>query len=155
MTTYTRAADISAEINTRLAAILVTNGCETDIGADVQLGRRKVPADDETPCTQLVEAPDTVEDTAGRMQAALVKARIRYLIDAFDRCDPKNPNVKAHAMIRDIKRAIFKGGNRTFGGLVAEVAYKGRDIGARPDGSPYVQVRVVIEVSYAEDLANP
>ena len=154
MTTYVRSEDIAAEIKARLSAIRTTNGCETNIGVRLQHGRRKVPADDELPCVQLVEGNDDTEATASRTQGALVKVKQPYVIDAFDKCDPDNPNVKAHAMIRDIKRAIFAG-DRTFGGRVYEVNYLGKDIGPRPDGQPMVQARVVIEVGFAENLSAP
>ena len=155
MTVFVRSEDIANEIKARLAAIRTANvGCETNIGVRVQHGRRKVPADDELPCVQLVEGNDDMDDAAGRTRSALVKVRQAYVIDAFDKCDPNNPNVKAHAMIRDIKRAIFAG-DRTFGGKAHEVNYLGKDIGPRPDGQPMVQARVVIEVAFAENLSTP
>jgi hypothetical protein len=154
MTVYVKAADVADEIAGRLADILVANGAETNIGAKVFRGRRALPGDDEPPCSVLIEGGDEVEDTAGRSSTALIKVKQVYMIDGFDACDPQNPNTKAHAIIRDIKRALFKDG-RTFGGKVVEVAYMGRDIGPRPDGVALVQARVMIEVSFAEDLANP
>ena len=154
MTTFVKSAEVAAEIVSRLEGILTASGAETNIGSNVKQGKRKLPAEDEIPCTYLIEGGDEVEDTAGRSQTAMVKVRQAYVIDAFDACDPDNPNVKAHAMIRDIKRALFRDG-RTFGGKVVEVAYQGRDIGPRPDGVALVQSRVMIEVSFAEDLANP
>lgn len=154
MTTYVRSEDIAAELKTRLAAIRIANSCETDIGARLQHGRRRVPAEDELPCIQLIEGNDEMDDAASRTRGALVKVRQVYVIDAFDNCDPDNPNVKAHAMIRDIKKAIFAG-DRTFGNKVYEVNYLGKDIGPRPDGQPSVQARVVIEVAFAENLSTP
>jgi hypothetical protein len=154
MTVYVKAADVAGEIVTRLEGITLTNGAETNIGAKVFRGRRSLPGDDEPPCCVLIEGGDEVEDSAGRTQTALIKVKQVYMIDGFDACDPNNPNVKAHAIIRDLKRALFKDG-RTFGGKVVEVAYMGRDIGPRPDGVALVQARVMIEVSFAEDLANP
>lgn len=154
MTVCVRAEDVSAEINSRLSTISVTNGFETNIGAKLTRGKRRLPAEDEVPCCNFIEGGDDVADTSGRTQTALVKVVQTYVIDAFDVCDPDNPNDKAHAMIRDIKKVLFKGG-RTFDGKVAEVVYKGRDIGARPDGVAIVQARVMIEVSFVEDLANP
>lgn len=154
MTSYVKSEDVSKEIDTRLGAILLTNGAETNIGQSVRRGKRKLPAEDEVPCCVLIEGDDDVEDTAGRTQTALVKVRQSYVIDAFDRCDPDNPNDKGHAMIRDIKRALFRDG-RNFGGKVVEVKYMGRDIGPRPDGVAIVMVRLMIDVSFAEDLANP
>lgn len=154
MTVYVRAADVAAEISDRLEAISVANGYESNIGTNVFRGKRKLPADDEVPCAILIEGDDTVEDTAGRTQTALIKVRQSYIIDGFGPCDPLNPNDAAHAMIRDIKKVLFHDG-RTFGGKVAEVMYRGRDIGPRPDGVALVQVRVMIDVSFAEDLAKP
>lgn len=154
MTVYVRAADVAAEVFTRLSQIAVTNGSETDIGTKVMRGRRKVPAEDELPCIQIVEGNDDVTDKAARMNGSLVKVEMLFVIDAFDFCDPDNPNDKAHQMIRDIKRALFKG-DRTLGGKVSEIEYMGRDIGARPDGQNTVQAQVVVRVSYAEDLSNP
>lgn len=154
MTVYVRAEDVSEEIVTRIQRIRIANGFETDIGRQILRGRVKVPADDMPPCTALIEGNDDTEDTAGKLRSAQIKVRVPFMIDGFDACDPDQPNVKAHAMIRDIKRAIFHDG-RTLGEKVVEVSYLGRDIGPRPDGVGLVQVRVAIEVSYAEDLANP
>jgi hypothetical protein len=154
MTVYVRAADVAEEIVTRLEQIKISDGAETDIGRRVLRGRRTTPIDSEVPCSVLIEAGDEVEDSAGRTMTALVKVRNTYMIDGFTTCDPDNPNVAAHAMIRDLKRSLFKDG-RTFGGKVVEVSYKGRDIGPRPDGAGFVQARIMIEVSFAEDLANP
>lgn len=154
MTVFVKAEDISNEIASRIESIRIANGCETDIGAKLMRGRRKIPADDEPPCSVLIEGNDVLDDTNGRTQGARVKLKQVYMIDGFDRCDPNQPNVKAHAMIRDIKRALFKG-DSNFGGRVFSVQYMGRDIGPRPDGVGLVQARVAIEVTYAEDLANP
>jgi hypothetical protein len=154
MTVFVRAEDIADEIATRIQGITIANGYETDIGVKLMRGRRKIPADDDPPCSVLIEGNDSVDDTNGRTQAARVKIRVPYMVDGFDRCDPNNPNVKAHAMIRDIKRAIFKG-DANLGGRAFEVKYVGRDIGPRPDGVGLVQARVAFEVVYAEDLANP
>lgn len=154
MTVYVKSADVSAEIDARIESITTANGAETNIGTNVFRGKRKLPGEDDVPCVIIIEGADEIEDSAGRSQTALVKVRQSYVIDAFDVCDPDNPNDKAHAMIRDIKRVLFKDG-RTFGGKVAEVTYTGRDIGPRPDGVALVQARVMIDVSFAEDLANP
>lgn len=155
MTVFLKSADVAAEIKTRMQGILLSNGCETDIGRAVFMGRRKLPGDDEPPCIMVLEGDDNTEDTAGKMNTAKIKVRQTYVIDGFDKCDPNNPNDKAHAMIRDIKRAIFGGSNRMLDGKVFAVEYMGRDIGPRPDGVALVQARVMIAVVFAEDLANP
>lgn len=146
------AGGVAAEIKRRLQTILLANDCETDIGRQVMMGRRRFPADDQPPCITVAETPDNVEDRPGRVPQVLVQAT--YVIDGFDACDPDNPNDKAHAMIRDIKRAIFVDGT-TLGGAVKKCDYLGRDIGPRPDGVALVQARVNIGVTYVETLAEP
>jgi hypothetical protein len=152
MTTFFTAGEVSAEIKTRLLFIRTANGFETEIGRDVMMGRRKIPGDDKPPCTMVLEGQDDVQDQPSRMPTVLVQQQ--YVIDGFDTCDPDNPNDKANAMIRDIKRAIFKDG-ATFGGKVKKVSYLGRDIGPREDGVALVQARVLVGVEFVEDLANP
>lgn len=156
MTVFLKSAEVAAEIKTRLQGIRLTNGCETDIGAQVFMGRRKLPGEaDDVPCTIVTEADDRVDDSPGRRLTAQIKVRQEYVIDGFDVCDPNNPNDKGHAMIRDIKRAIFANSNRMLDGKVFSVDYMGRDIGPRPDGVALVQARVMIAVTFAEDLSNP
>lgn len=151
-TALNTAEGVANEIKARIASIRTANGYETEIGRDVMMGRRKVPGDDRPPCAIILEGADDPKDQPARVPSALIQQS--YLIDGFDACDPDNPNTKAHAMIRDIKRVIFKGGT-TLGGKVREVHYRGRDIGPRPDGVALVQVRVIIDVEYVEDLTNP
>jgi hypothetical protein len=152
ITTFFTAGEVAAEIKSRLQAVRLTNDCETDIGRDVMMGRRKIPGDDQPPCIIVIEGLDDIGDQVGRTPSCLILQD--YLIDGFDACDPDNPNDKAHAMIRDIKRAIFAGGS-TFGEKVRAVRYRSRDIGPRADGAALVQVRVAITVEYVENLLNP
>ena len=143
---------IANEIYERLRGILMANGCETDVGINVMRGRLKIPGDDEPPCIQIIEGQDAPQSRPGRVPQVLISQP--YVIDAFDRCDPDNPNDKAHAMARDIKRAIFSDGT-TLGGRVKSCDYVGRDIGPRPDGAALVQLRLMIAVEYVETLAEP
>ena len=150
--TYTKAGDIAIEIHARLSRIRIAAGFETEIGRDVKRGRRKIPGDDAPPCIAIIEGDDSPTDRPGRIPMVLVQQS--YVFDAFDKCDPDNPNDQAHKMIRDIKRAIFAG-DATLSGRVSRVSYLGRDIGPRPDGAALVQARVMIDVEYVEDLTNP
>jgi hypothetical protein len=150
------AGDIAIEIARRLGLILISNGCETDIGRTVMRGRRKMPGDDDPPCVVVFEGGDDVKDHPGRIPQLLVNQV--YAIDGFDKCDPDNPNDQAHRMIRDIKRALFSENgvvDTTLGGRVRAIDYAGRDIGPRPDGAALVQARVMVQVQYVENLATP
>lgn len=148
----TTAGGIAEELSQRLAAILLANGCETNIGVRVFRGRRRHPADEDVPCIVIAEGGDDVQDRPGRVPQVLIQQT--YVIDGFDACDPDNPNDKAHAMIRDIKRAVFADGT-TLGKRVSKCDYLGRDIGPRADGIALVQARVMIGVTYVETLAEP
>lgn len=151
MTHLTRAADIAAELNTRLNAITQANGCETDVGLRVYRGRKNV---DESlvPCAVIIEGADDPQDRPGRLPSALI--RQRYVLAAYTACDPDHPNDAAHAAIRDLKRAVFKDGG-TLGNRVPKISYAGRDIGPRLDGYPAVFVTVTIDVEFVEDLTHP
>lgn len=151
MTTYSTAAEISADIQARLEAIRTADGSETDVGRHVFRGRRNVDPD-MVPCASIIEGNDTPTDRPGRLPTVAIKQR--YVIGCYVPCDPDHPNDAAHAAIRDIKRAIFKG-NGTLDDRVRKVSYSGRDIGPRADGVPIVFAVVYLDVEYVEDLTNP
>lgn len=151
MSFLNHAADIAAELSTRLAAVTKANNCETDIGLRVYRGRKNV---DESmiPCAVIIEGQDTPQDRPGRLPTASI--RQRYVLAAYVACDPDHPNDAAHAALRDIKRAMFKDGG-TMGQRVQKVSYAGRDIGPRMDGYPAVFVTVTIDIDFVEDLTSP
>jgi hypothetical protein len=150
------AEQIGAHIAARVAGCTVANGAETDLGVKVYRGRRKL--DDEMfPCSTLLEGEDVADQAEGRRRAD-VKVTRTYTVDAYLPCNPNDPNLAAHAAIRDLKRALFRTDGKadsTFGGLVASVAYLGSDIGTRADGASFVQAQVRVAVTHVEDLANP
>lgn len=155
MTVFNHAEAIGDEIVRRLKLITVAQGAETGIGISVFKGVRRVD-DSMLPCAVLVEG----DDMPSRAHQVGTNYRIeqRYALLAYLPCDPKNPNVAAHAAIRDMKRVVFaKGGElkATFGDKVQKVTYLGRDIGARSDGLAFVVAAIEIQVDYSEDLAVP
>jgi len=151
MTILTSAADIAVALATRLATISIASGSHTDIGTRVLRGRRRID-DNMVPCAVLIEGTDEVTPPPGRLTVCEVKQR--YIVAAYAECHPDHPNDRAHEIIKDIKRAIFKGGV-TLDGQVRKIEYKGRDIGPRSDGVSIVCASVEFEVTYAEDLTNP
>jgi len=151
MSIFTTSQAVADEVAARLARISRANGFETDIGLRLFKGRKAID-DAQIPCCVLIEGTDTATDRPGRLPS--VSIRQRYMAAAYVTCDPNNPNLAAHAAVRDVKRAIFAG-DASFGGKVLRVAYAGRDIGVRADGSPTVYVSVEIDVDFVEDLSNP
>jgi hypothetical protein len=146
-----KASDIAATVASRLATIKVVNGYNTDIGLRVFRGRMSLNVKD-LPCIVLAEDADTVQEIRGTK----VRLTQRYTIEGHDNCDPLQPNDKAHEILQDIKRAIF-GGDLSFGGALRpnDLAYSGRSIAAREDGTAICAASVDIDISYVEDLSDP
>jgi hypothetical protein len=151
MNSLHRAEDIAAEIKRRVALCTVAQGAETDLGTRVFQGRRAVD-DSMPPCATIIEADDT--PARGRVRDEYEISQ-RYIVFAYVPCAPDNPNIAAHAAIRDLKRAMFAGGDFRFGGLVKIVEYVGRDIGPRADGAAFVVAAIELVVTYVERLSNP
>lgn len=147
-----KAGEIADAFQARLAAIRTANGCETDIGARVFQGRRAV---DESviPCAVIIEGNDVPTQQPG-LRMTHVSIVQRFVVAAYVACNPDDPNVAAHAAIRDIKRAFFTG-EPLLKNTVRKVTYRGRDIGPRADGAPFVYVQVDLDLEFVEDLANP
>lgn len=152
MSLITRAEDLSAELNARCARITKAQGAETDIGTNVLRGRRKID-DEQVPCVVIVEGLD--RPTMGEStRKASCRTEQGFVLVGYHKCDPNHPNDVGHAIIRDLKRAVFSDGT-TLGERVKMVEYRGRDIGPRGDGVGIVSASIEIGVQFVEDLANP
>ena len=145
---------LAAEVLRRVALCTVAQGAETDLGAQVFEGRRKVEPD-MMPCTSVIEADDTPSHSGG---ATRIENTQRFVIYAYLPCDPAHPNREARKAIRDLKRALFfTDGRRStdWGRTVRGVKYLGKDIGPRPDGQAFVVAAVEFSVDFIEDLSAP
>jgi len=153
-TTFHTAGEIGDDIKARLLLKTIAQGAETDLGRVVWMGRR-TPDRDMIPLSVVIEGEDTPDQKQVGTQA---DNDVRFILFAFVPCDPSNPNVAAHAAIRDLKRAIFTTDGKAdarLGGKVRKVRYLGKDIGPRADGEAFVLATIEIMVSFVEDLANP
>lgn len=158
MTTYTTASQVAAEIYARMQDIKIENGYETNMGLTVFQGKVKV-ADEQVQeaisCVSVIEGIDVVQQQAAQGRLPAVRVEQRYGLVGYAVCDLDQPNLAAHAMLRDFKRSIWKGGDSTWGGKVRSVLYRSRDIGPRPDGVAIVMALLEIGVEYAEELGQP
>lgn len=154
MSTIMRAEDLATLVVARVKTISKANGFETDIGLQAFEGKLVIADEDvgEGACT-IVEGVDSVNDRPGRIPNNQIEQR--FAVVAYVKCDPRYPNRAAHAVIRDIKRAIWSNKNATFDNQVLLVKYLGKDIGPRPDGVNIVLGLVEFSVTYVEDLTNP
>lgn len=153
-----KANDIAAALAARLATIRTANGYATDAGQHVYRGAIGI-AEENAPFSAIIEQEDQVEDQrikdrstgADPIDADLL---LPFDIVAFAPCDPDNPAIAGHALVADIKRAVF-GGDLTWGGLATHTRYIGRSIPPRTAGSTLVEVRVSIRIGCVENLADP
>lgn len=152
-----KANDIAQRIVERLSDIRTAEGYETDAGLNVFRGRKAVP---ELPAIVLFELEDLVEDQAadgsGHPAGVAVNAGLLlpFDIQALAACEPAQHMTTGHALVADIKRAVF-GGDMRWGGLATHTRYIGRSIEPRTDGDTTVSVLVQIRVGIVEDLARP
>ncbi|WP_454752158.1 hypothetical protein [Cupriavidus necator] len=148
-----QALDILQAIKGRLATIRVADGYETDIGARVYLGREF--GNDEQDPVPLVSLHDGGGEIKSDMRphAGTNSCARAFVIEAFDTCDTNNPLIKAHALIADIKRAVFKDGG--LGGLVMNLRIVGDRALPRGAGAKTVCAQVLGAVEYLEKPTAP
>lgn len=145
------ANDIALALHARLAEIRTANGYETDAGALVYRGRRRLDPS-KMPCCVIIEMPDSVRDQQPR-RAALSAV---FVLEGHAQCDPDNPNDVGHQLVADIKRAVFRAPLQYADGKpVLSVDYVKRTIAPREDGLAVVSAGVEIKVDYVEQLGEP
>lgn len=156
MTVLNHAELVGNEVLTRVATLTTAQGAETDIGTKTYRGVRRVNKD-MLPCTVLVEGDDY--PVKNHQVGTQYRIQQRYALLAYLACDPLNPNVAAHAAIRDMQRAVFRSSGAQlkarFNDTVQSVTYLGRDIAPRSDGEDFVVAAIEFEVAYVMDIANP
>lgn len=143
-----KASNIAAALAAQLALIATANGFETNIGARVFRGLRKLDPEQHIPCVVLVEGDDEVKNS----HPGVANLTQTYIIEGHAACDPENPNDTAHAIIADIKRTLFAEGVE-YG--CREINYAGRAIAPREDGMAIVSASVTVQLSFVEKLAAP
>ena len=146
--------DIAIVLTNILKQITTANGYNTDIGHRVFRGRLKLD-DDKIPCVVIGEEDDQVTDRVN--YGKNVSITQGFVIDAYVRCDPDNPNDAAHDVIEDLKKALFTGqSNANPAGALAPhvrtLKYIRRHIGPRPEGADFVLGSITIETAYVETL---
>jgi hypothetical protein len=146
--------EVAAEIKVRLALNTTALGAETDIGRKVYRGKRTI-APSLVPCTSILEGDDQAVPETKRTTYLVTT---RYAVLAYVECDDEEPELNAHAAIRDIKRRLFMTNNEpdaTLGKKAKEVLYLGKQIAPRADGEKFVLVVVEFTVTIVENVANP
>lgn len=147
-----KAAALALVITQRVQQITLANGYATNIGDRVFRGKGSLNAED-LPCIVLVEGDETVADQKG----AKINSSVVFMLEGHDVCDPDQPNDKAHQIIADLKRAVFSGDLTLDGKLKdkQQIDYRGRTIGARPEGGDIIAASIAFAITMVDDLAAP
>jgi hypothetical protein len=144
-----KASDIALAIFNRASLITVAHGYATDIGARGFRGVKYLdPA--ALPCFVLVEE----ESASESRNVARCLTTQPYVLEGHATCDPDHPNDAAHAIISDLKKAIFST-DLSFGYGVVEAVFSGAEIDPREEGRDIVAARIRFSLSFVENLASP
>ena len=145
---------VESAIVTRLQTILIADGYNTDAGNRVTQGRRTFDPS-ELPALSVfipvVELDDSKPPHAQRNDC-LLQLVVEGHITAVDM---NMPAVDGHALISDIKRAMFDSDDRTLGGLVNDFRWQRDVLDIPDDGSHVVHVSVEALAPYPEIYGDP
>lgn len=151
------ALSILQTIAARLQTVLIVNGYHTNAGQRVSMGNIWLE-EDEAPALTLHEGAPTqggysLVRSIGRAGAGGMKMRAEYTVEGFADCGSLDPYVAGHALIADIKRALFANGGLTLGGNAGDHIMEGHGIMPRAQGSNRIAVAVVGSYFYIDEFA--
>lgn len=141
-------------IAARLQSITVANGYATNAGAHVNLGD-EWPDEADLPALTLHEghlAPNGygLVRAQGRAGADAMKMRGEYTVEGIADCTGTDTYTAAHALIADIKRALFAGSGLSFGDQAGDHKLEGHGVIPRQRGSNRVSVAVLGSYFYID-----
>ena len=114
-------------------------------------GRRKVD-DEMMPCGVVIEGDSIPVERQALTTRYYLRAECAW--QAYVLCDAADPNVAAHAALREMKRALWSDGP-TMAGRVRDLEWIGTDIAPRADGAGFVLAVLTFAATVIEDVADP
>lgn len=143
-------------LQARCEAITKAGGYATDAGLRVYRGRDVVTRSDSFPLLVIHRDPEEVVGAQGGRQFPGVSLRLRmaFGIEGHIEADPDNPLDAAHAVIADIKQAIFLPTDRLVP-ETTELAYTDSFVERRGDGASIASVAVNGHVEFTEEVGQP
>lgn len=145
---------ILAALEQRLQDIDPAGGYNTDAGARVVLGVRRVNPDelDQGPVVVVYEIGD--EGAADVLANGNSVVRLEIRVEAFVRFDGQASAIALAYLWQDIVRAVFLTDN-TLGGLALDMQRGPREFRYPSDGGQLVAVRQAVFVHYFETYGAP
>lgn len=150
------ALSILQTIEARLKTVLIANGYNTNAGQRVSMGSIWLD-EDEFPALTLhegapVQGGYSLVRSNGRAGSTGMKMRAEYTVEGFADCSSVAPYVAGHALIADIKRALFANGGLTLGTNAGDHVMEGHGIMPRAQGSNRIAVAVVGSYFYIDEF---
>lgn len=116
-------------LRTRLQAISLDGGFNTDAGERVYLGKRRINPDqlDIGPAINIYDTEDEVDEETAAWDES-VRATMTIMVDAFIRDVDGEGTELAHLVIQDIFNAALSATDLTLSGVALDLGYAGRTI---------------------------
>lgn len=136
-------------VKTRLQAILVTGGYNTNAGSNIYLGRKNFTDVDDFPLLSIFTG---TEDVAPAQFGAYDCGREITIMGHVQ--DADEPTVSIEQLIADIQKAMEQT-DITMGGIVSDVQYVGIIEPDEPDmGSEFSALGVVYRIDYEREYGS-
>lgn len=150
----TKALDLITSLVPRLQAMSIANGYATNAGASVLLGPVPRGESESYPFTRLHEMDAAAESILPHRPTA--KLRVQFMAEAFAKeSTAANLYATGHALVGDLKKAMFGDPASDFNGLVLDARLEGYRILPPEDGSDVVVAQVRGSFSFTDHFNAP
>lgn len=149
------AISIVNEALTRVTAITVAGGFNTNIGNSASIAEKQYNPDEITTdgAVNVYDTEDANEDD--EIVGSELVIRMGITVEGHIRVDTGNAVTLAHKLVSDIKKAMLLANDRVMDGLVLDVRYSGREVSYPSSAGDVVSARVNFYVLYMETYGNP
>lgn len=149
------ALQIAEALETRLQAILISGGFNTDAGNQVYLGFRQINPDEVAagPAVLVYELEDSPRDEDGDFCAGGI-IDLSFAVEGIQEYGSASTSETLALLWQDIARAVFIA-DQTLGGLALSLQRGARTFEYPEQGGTTVAVRQVVVATYDEPYGNP
>lgn len=147
---------IAQALESRLQAILVSNGYNTDAGSQVYLGFRQINPDEVAsgPALLLYELDDEPrEDDQDFCQESIID--LNFQVDGIQAFGDDSTSEVLALLWQDIAKAVFLSADKSIGGLALSVRRGPRTFAYPEDGGATIAVQQIVTVTYTETYGDP
>jgi hypothetical protein len=143
------------EMLTRLSAITIAGGYNTDMGDSASIAQRQYNTDEITAdgAVNVYDTGDSNEDDESMGSEYLL--RLDLSVEGHIRIGDNSAVTLANKLQKDIKKAVLLTSDRIMGGLVLDVRYTGREVEYPDAAGDVVSVKLNFYVLFMETYGSP